>query len=494
MSVDIPSPSCSFQASASMDTLCPLRATMNINGSMESPVEQVQQRKGQLISRFLAGAEPHFLPRHAEILDDYFRESFARSCVGPRMRMDKNPYTFIALGGYGRREQCLHSDVDVLLLFKKKIPDEAKDLIQEIIYPLWDLGLEVSYATRTLKDCIELASEDFEVLTSIIDARFLCGISFLYLDLFEMIRTKVLRRRSSAFVQWLVARSQERHSRFGDSSYLLEPNLKEGLGGLRDFHAMLWIARVKYQLKEPRDFEYLGHLSQQEFESLSQALAFISTVRNWLHYTAQRKCDQLYFEYQVGLSRSMGFKAQDGQQAVERFLGALHGHMEFLKQQHLTFVNKVVPRKQRVPLALANRRLALSGIELTQEALSFESSETLLENPYLLLTIFDQSASLDLPLTVEARRLVQEFRHLISDEIRCSLTARQVLRRILVSPVKSFDVLEEMMNTGLLISLIPEMHGIINRIQYDEYHLYPVDKHSLRTVQVLKEFASSNVE
>ena len=461
---------------------------------MESPVEQLQRRKRHLVSQFLAGKEPQFLLRHAEILDDYFRESFARSSVGPRMRMDKNPYAFIALGGYGRREQSLHSDVDVLLLFRKKIPEEAKELIQEIIYPLWDLGLEVSYSTRSLKDCINLAAQEFEVLTSLMDARFLCGISFLYLDLIETMRLKILGRHSPAFVQWLAERSQERHTRFGDSSYLLEPNLKEGLGGLRDYHVMLWIARAKYQLKEPRDLEYLGHLSHEEFQSISLVLDFIWTVRNWLHHTAQRHCDQLYFEYQVAISRSMGFEAENGQQPVERFLGTLHGHMEFLKQQHLTLVSRALPRKQRLPSALASRRPALSGIEFLQDALTFESSEAILENPYLLLTIFDQSANLGVPLTVEARRLVKEFRHLIDDEIRSSHTVARVLKRILVAPVRSFDVLEEMLNTGVLISLIPEMQGLIHRIQYDEYHLYPVDKHSLRTIQVLKDFGSPGAD
>ena len=461
---------------------------------MESPLDQLQRRKRHLVSQFLAGKEPQFLTRHAEILDDYFRESFARSAVGPRMRMDKNPYAFIALGGYGRREQCLHSDVDVLLLFRKKIPEEAKELIQEIIYPLWDLGLEVSYSTRALKDCINLAAQDFEVLTSLMDARFLCGISFLYLDLIETIRMKILGRHSTAFVQWLVERNQERHTRFGDSSYLLEPNLKEGLGGLRDYHVMLWIARAKYELKEPRDLEYLGHLSHQEFQSISLALDFIWTVRNWLHHTAQRHCDQLYFEYQVAISRSMGFEAENGQQPVERFLGTLHGHMEFLKEQHQTLVGRALPRKQRLPPALASRRLALSGIELLQDALSFESSEAILENSYLLLTIFDQSASLGLPLSIEARRLVKEFRYLIDDEIRASHTAAHLLKRILVAPVRSFDVLEEMLNTGLLLSLIPEMHGLVHRIQYDQYHLYPVDKHSLRTVQLLKDLGSPSAD
>jgi [protein-PII] uridylyltransferase len=480
---------------ASMDRVMHEKQCRNkADCSMESPVEQLQRRKRHLLSQFLAGKEPQFLIRHAEILDDYFRESFARSAVGPRMRMDRNPYTFIALGGYGRREQCLHSDVDVLLLFRKKIPEEAKELIQEIIYPLWDLGLEVSSSTRTLKDCIKLAAQDFEVLTSLLDARFLCGISFLYLDLVDSIRPKILSRRSTAFVQWLVEKSYARHARFGDSSYLLEPNLKEGLGGLRDYHVMLWIARVNDQLKEPRDLEYLGHLSHQEFQAISQALDFIWTVRNWLHHTAQRHCDQLYFEYQVAISRSMGFDAGNGQRPVERFLGTLHGHMESLKQQHLTLVSKALPRKQRLATALANRRLALCGIELVQDALTFESSEAILKNPYLLLTIFDQSASLGAPLSIEARRLVKEFRHLIDDEIRSSHTAAHLLKRILVAPVRSFDVLEEMLNTGLLISLIPEMHGLINRIQYDEYHLYPVDKHSLRTVQLLKDLGHPSAD
>ena len=455
---------------------------------MESPVYQLQERKQELLTRFVDGDAPDFLATHADLLDDYFRESFARSSAGPRMGMEKNPYAILALGGYGRKEQCLHSDIDVLLLFNKKIPDEGAALVQEIFYPLWDAGLEVNYATRSLKECLSLASHDFEVLTSLVDARFLCGISTLYSELMEGMRRKILRKKVKEFINWLRERNEGRHSRFGDSTNLLEPNVKEGQGGLRDYHAMLWLGWAKYQIKEPRDLEYHGQLSHHEYLTLSAALSFIWTVRNWLHHLSGRKCDQLYFEYQLKVAEALRFKDQNGQQGVELFLGQLHGHMEFLKQQHLMLLNKVVPRKYRYPLARVRGRLRASGITASEDSLNFESSEAILENPYLLLKIFEESASLGLPLSIEARRLVQEFLHLVDEEFRRSPRVIQSLQRIMLSPSQPLNVLGELLNTGVLGALIPEMQGVVNLIQYDEYHVYPVDKHLLQAVQILKDF------
>ena len=460
---------------------------------MESPVHQLQERKQELLTRFVDGDAPDFLATHADLLDDYFRESFARSSAGPRMGMEKNPYAILALGGYGRKEQCLHSDIDVLLLFNKKIPDEGAALVQEIFYPLWDAGLEVNYATRSLKECLSLASHDFEVLTSLVDARFLCGISTLYSELMEGMRRKILRKKVKEFINWLGERNEGRHSRFGDSTNLLEPNVKEGQGGLRDYHAMLWLGWAKYQIKEPRDLEYHGQLSHHEYLTLSEALSFIWTVRNWLHHLSGRKCDQLYFEYQLQVAEALRFKDQNGQQGVELFLGQLHGHMEFLKQQHLMLLNKVVPRKYRYPLARVKGRLRASGITASDDSLNFESSEAILENPYLLLKIFEESASLGLPLSIEARRLVQEFLHLVDEEFRRSPRVIQSLQRIMLSPSQPLNVLGELLNTGVLGALIPEMQGVVNLIQYDEYHVYPVDKHLLQAVQILKDFGKAEL-
>ena len=450
------------------------------------PTSLLQKKRQRLLARFLKGDEPHFLERHAEVLDDYFRESFAGSSVGPRMQVEKNPYAIIALGGYGRKEQCLHSDVDVLLLFKKKVPNEAKALVQEMFYPLWDIGLEVAHATRSLKECATLASQDFEVLTSLLDARFLCGISALYSDLMERLRGKVLRRHGRAYVAWLAERNRERHTRYGDSTYLLEPNLKEGLGGLRDYHAMLWMGRAAYRIAEPRDLEFFGHLSHDEFESLCGALSFIKTVRNWLHHLSGRKCDQLYFEYQVRLAKDLGYRQENGRQAVEGFLGVLHGQMKFLKRQHLMFLRRVVNAKKS-GRKKAPRRSVAAGIETVHHALNFESPEAIVQDPHLLIKIFEKSAVLGQPVAAGASRLVQEFLYLVDEKFQKAPKVIRSLKRILSASPHTFNVLNEMLTTGLMIALIPEMKRIVNRIQYDEYHLYPVDKHSLATVQTLKE-------
>ncbi len=461
---------------------------------MNSPVQELQKKREALVSRFMKGRAPDFVDQHAEILDDYFQESFARSSVGPRMHMEKNPCVLIALGGYGRKEQCLHSDVDVLLLFKKRVPEEAKELVQEIFYPLWDIGLEVGYGTRSLRECTRLAFEDFEVLTSMIDARFLCGISSLYSDLMEGIQDKVLRRRGRALLKWLVETSQKRHAQFGDSAYLLEPNVKEGLGGLRDYHAIRWIAWCKYRVKQVSELVDNGHLARDELQDLSEAVSFIWRVRNRLHKIMGRKCDQLYFEHQVKLAGELGFEAANGQQAVERFLGVMHGHMEFVKHLHRSFLNKVMPRGEKPYRRKIISRLRIQGLRIFNDALHFESPEAVRGNPFLLIKIFEQSALLGMPLSIDAVRLVRKCLPMIDEGFRSSDTVVQSLRRILVSPPQTFNALNEMLNTGILVALVPEMKAIVNRIQYDEYHVHPVDKHSLLAVRILKDLADPKSE
>jgi [protein-PII] uridylyltransferase len=447
----------------------------------------------QLIKRFLEGKERDFFTHNAEIIDDYFREVFAASDVGPRIRVDKNPYAIVALGGYGRKEQCICSDVDVMLLFRKRIPEEGRDLVQEIFYPLWDTGLEVGHATRSSKECASLAAQDFEVLTSLLDGRFVCGISSVYSELMDKLRRKVLRKNGRAYIRWLAERNEIRHDRFGDSTYLLEPNLKEGQGGLRDFHTILWTGRTTYALTEPRDLEFMGHLSHDEFHTLEKALHFIRTVRNWLHHLTGRKCDQLYFEHQIGLAKSLGFVDKNGQQAVENFLSLLHKQMEFVKRQHLIFLDKVLKAKKRTWMK-GTRRSVSPGLVLANGSLHFESPEAILKNPRLLIKIFEKSAVLKKPLCDQAGRLVQEFLFLIDEPFRKSRPVITSLKKILAAPPRSFNVLYEMLNTGILVALIPEMRDIVNLIQYDEYHLYPVDKHSLRTVQALKELRDAGPE
>jgi len=464
---------------------------MKSNDSQTS-LELLDDRK-QLTARFLRNDESDYLVENARLLDNYFRERFAASVIGPRIGILKNPYTIIALGGYGRQEQCIHSDVDLLFLFEKRVPPEAEELIREVVYPLWDIGLDVGHATRSLKECLKLASQDYEVLTSLLDARFICGISPLYTKLLEKLRNTVLKQHSRRIVDWLIETNEARHARFGDSAGLLQPNLKEGLGGLRDYHTMLWIAKIKSGIQQVRDLEYYGYLSHTEFGEFHDSLTFIWNIRNRLHLLTGRKCDQLYFSHQEKLAAELAYQPDQGQQPVELFLGELHGHMERVKQQHQMFLHELGGssgrRKRRRPV----KSTAVNGLAVAKNnTLAFTSPETILRNPELIIEIFAESARLKIPLGIEARRLVKDFLHLVDDRFFESGQALKSFEKILTTAVPQFDVLNEMMTTGLLTALLPELQTIANRIQYDEYHTYPVDKHSLEAVQTLKAFGSNN--
>lgn len=456
----------------------------------EHPSKMLLQKRTSLISSLLKRKSSTFLKMHAGILDDYFHQSFQGSIVNSQISIDKNPYAIIALGGYGRKEQCVHSDIDLLFLFKKSISDKVEDLIQEIVYPLWDIGLEVGYATRSMEECVSFADKNFYVLTPLLDARFICGSPSIYSELMEQLREKIIYRQSKKIISWLIESNRERHSHFGDSTYLLQPNLKEGQGGLRDYHTMLWIGRIDFNLKQFRDLEYYGRLAHAEFQALIKALSFIWHVRNCLHQMAGRKCDQLHFEYQTELVKTLKFKRIKRQEPVETFLGELHARMEFIKQQHLMFLEQGYLKKPK----RKSKRLKYKkdeGLKVKKGMLRFHSLESVLDSPKLIIKIFEESARLNIPLSAEAKRIVNEFGNLVDDKFRTSTYVVKSFERILSAPVQTFNVLKEMLSTGFLERFIPEIKGIINRIQYDEYHLYPVDMHLLRTVQTIKNFAEA---
>lgn len=453
--------------------------------------KSLKQKRESLISSFLKGKEPAFLKQHAGILDEYFCEGYETSLICPEIGAIKNPYAIIAVGGYGRQEQCIHSDIDLLFLFNKEIPDRADNLIREILYPLWDIGLDIGYSARSLKECVSLAKKDIEVLTSLLDARFICGISSLYSELMELVRKKILLKQSQKITNALIKNNRNRHQRFGDSTYLLEPNLKEGQGGLRDYHTMLWIAKIKSNIKQPRDLEYYGYLSHEEYNTLTNALSFIWNVRNRLQHLAGRKCDHLYFEYQIKLAEDLHFKKRNGQEPVERFLGALHSRMELLKEQLLMFLYEQSHIKRPALKTKPAKQVKVDGLSIIRNRLNFRTPEDILNSPDLLIKIFEESARLNIPLGSEAKRLVKDFAYLIDDDFRSSVVAVKSFQKILTTYAQTLNVLNEMLSTGFLVRFLPEIKGIVNRFQYDEYHLYPVDKHMLRTVQTIKNFGTS---
>lgn len=450
--------------------------------------DRLQDRRRHLIENSLGDGTGSFNRGHSRIIDEYFREGFESSSTGPRLDIIRNPYAIIALGGYGRQEQSLHSDIDLLFLFEKKVPDIAEDLIREIVYPLWDLGFEVGYATRSLKESIAAGRQDFEVLTSYLDARFICGVSLLYTRLLEQLRNRIFKPQAGKIVDWLIQRNLIRHQRFGDSAYLLEPNLKEGQGGLRDYHTIFWAAKIKFGFQQLRDFEYEGYFSHSEFQEFHDALHFIWNVRNQLHRLTGRKCDQLYLNHQLKLAQALGYAADGQRKPVERFLGELHRHMETVKQQHLLFLHDLKINKAGKPGRKPTKKTSLTGLLIDGGTIDFASSEQIVRRPLLLLEIFAESGRLKVPLSADARRLVREFAHLVDSALWMVPDALKTFERILSRPDPEFNGLDIMLQTGLLSRIIPEFAGIVNRIQYNEYHIYPVGRHALKTLQEVKTF------
>lgn len=455
-----------------------------------TPIGILQNRRKKLIVSLDRIKGPDLLKHHASILDAYFTESFENSEVGPGIGINIHPYAIVALGGYGRQEQCVNSDVDLLFLFGNRVPDQAEKLIQEIVYPLWDIDLDVGYAVRALPECVTLAKENFDILTPVLDGRFICGASVLYSQMMQQVRESILEKQGAGVIDWLIKTNEKRHQMFGDSSYRLEPNLKEGQGGLRDYHTMLWIARIKFNLKQPVDLQYLGFLSQDEFETLRSSLSFIWDVRNRLHRVSGRKYDQLHFENQIPMAETMAYKKGEGQQPVELFLSDLHTRMGFIKQQHLMFLYTLGYEKGERSKKKIRKKTPVPELVVQNSMLQFVSPLEVIKNPEAMITIFEESARLKIPLSGEARRTVKEFGYLVDDAFSSKPSVVKAFERILALRTPTFNVLKEMLGTGFLVNFIPELKGVVNRVQYDAYHIFPVDLHLLRTVQAIKNMVS----
>ncbi len=447
---------------------------------------QLAEKREAMIQGFLEGKTADFQIRHTRIMDDYFRQCTRGSRAAREMAAKKLPFTVVALGGYGRMEQCIHSDVDLLFLFENEIPDPAEALIRETIYPLWDMGFQVSHTLRTLAEPIRIDADDVEVFTALLDARYVAGAGGLLRSLKKKFRKEIISPSSDDLVQWLIRENRKRHDRFGDATFLLEPNLKEGQGGLRDYHTILWVARVRSNVKTTRDLEYYGYLLHDEFDALSASLRFIWQIRNHLHHLAGRKYDQLLFEHQERAAERMGYTGKrEGQQPVERFLGDLHEQMELIKLYHRTFVHEVENLQRRHH---PRPGTAVWGLTVRRGMYGFASPEAILTQPMLLIKIFEASARQGLPLSSEAKRLLRHFLYLVDEDFRNSPLAIRFFERILLLPATEFNILNEMLITGFLERFIPEFGNIINRIQFDRYHLHPVDKHLIRTVHTIKRF------
>ncbi|MCK5695578.1 MAG: [protein-PII] uridylyltransferase [Desulfobacula sp.] len=446
------------------------------------------KKRDTLIKQFLCGNEPEFLEKHTSVINEYFFSMFEKSNTARKMTIAGTPFAVIALGGYGRKEQCIHSDIDLLILFEKNVPPEVETFIQELLYPLWDARFEVGYAVRDTSECLEMAFERFDIFTTMLDARFICGASLIYTSFMEKFRSELSVKHLKDTLNYWFEHGEKRHFDFGDSTYLITPNLKSGFGGLRDYHTLLWYAKIKSNIKTRRDLEYYGFLSHFEYLTLEESLNDIWKIRNFLHSITKRKCDTLHFEYQTELAGLLGYQSNNGPPDVEHFLGNLYTRMDFLKQiNQITFEDIIAGCRAKKGIA-QTRPTKTDGLVIRKGRLNFTNTVAVMQKPDLLLKIFLESGHRKISLSIESRRIVSEFLHLVDDEIKKNDACIKIFKKILSLSYWEFNVLNVMLATGILEKFIPEFSALVNKIQYNHYHLFPVDKHSIRCVQIINSF------
>ncbi|HVN40532.1 MAG TPA: [protein-PII] uridylyltransferase [Myxococcota bacterium] len=392
-----------------------------------------------------------------------------------------------AVGGYARREMSIHSDVDLLFLYRDHITPHVAAVAERLQLWLWDAQVTVGGATRTIHETIDLAANDQSVATSVLAPRHLAGSGVLYHQFVELARRKLLDR-PERFVAEIARGLAERHTRYGDTLYLLQPNLKEGAGGLRDYHAACWAMQASGAFaRERSELLHQGLLTEEELADLSAALDFLWRVRNELHLRAGRKNDQLSFELQEAISQTLGFAGGDDEHdlPVERFMGEYYRHArtvrtcsDLVMEQCLARVRRAPSRRKRVQIE--------RGLRIADGQLEIPHARQLREDPVLLLDVFAIAQKHDVPLTRKALRLVRENLRLIDADFRSKPEAVEAFLRVLRAEHHVTRSLIAMNEVGLLGRFLPEWEHIVNRWQQVVYHTYTVDVHSIFLVEELR--------
>ncbi|MBW2576464.1 MAG: [protein-PII] uridylyltransferase [Deltaproteobacteria bacterium] len=398
--------------------------------------------------------------------------------------------TVIAVGGYGRRELNIHSDVDLLFLYQSPLSGHVKVVAERVQYWLWDASLSVGSATRTIEETIELAEEDQTVRTSILTSRCLAGSGVLFHQFVERLRSGFIAD-SGTFVSSQLTALRERHRQQGDSLYLLQPNIKEGAGGLRDYHAAYWAL----QATQPGggridDFLHVGLLTEEESREYLAALDFLWRVRNEAHLITDQKRDQLSFELQEKIADSLGYANKDVSEGdvqlpVECFMGDYYRHARAVRSYSLLAIEQCQARV-RGTFGGRNVQELEDGYRIADGHLEIPHTSLLSDKPIRVLEAFAVAQEHEIPLTRKALRLIRENLHCVDDDYRADPECIAVFLQILNSERRVMRSLMAMNEVGLLARFLPEWEHIVYRWQHVMYHTYTVDVHSIFLVEELR--------
>ena len=399
----------------------------------------------------------------------------------------------VAVGGYGRRELHLHSDVDILILVapdaEEADPEVYRTALSAFFSFLWDIGLKPGQSTRTVEETVELARRDQTVMTNLLEARLLHGPQALFEALLKRLGPDRIWT-SRAFFAAKMAEQSARHAKYHDTAYTLEPNVKEGPGGLRDIQIIGWIIKRHYGSPDLRDLIIYGWLTEAEFAELTETRSFLWRVRFALHALTGRGEDRLLFDYQQELAHQFGYRGDDPNQAVEQFMQryfrAVMG-LERLNEMVLQLFNETVLRGEEDSVILP----ISDSFQAVNNYLEAIHPKVLQRNPRALLEVFllmQQNPGLQ-GIRASTIRLIRQHLYLIDDHFRNDPKAARLFMEILRHPTGITHQLRRMNRYGVLAAYLPAFGKVVGRMQYDLFHVYTVDEHTLFVVRNLRRFA-----
>jgi [protein-PII] uridylyltransferase len=407
----------------------------------------------------------------------------------------------IATGGYGRGLQAPGSDIDLLFLLPYKQTAWGESVAEAILYCLWDLGLKVGHATRSVDECIRQSKADMTIRTAILEARFLLGDRALFDELQARFDKDVVRTTAADFVAAKLAEREDRVRRSGQSRYLVEPNVKDGKGGLRDLHTLFWIAKYVYRVREPAELIARGVFDRQEYQLFRRCESFLWSVRCHLHFVTGRAEERLSFDVQREIALRLGYTARAGQKDVERFMkhyflvakdvgdltAILCADLEDSHAKSVPVLSRVMARLRPVK----RRRLAESDdFIVDKNRIRLAEPDGFERDPVNLIRIFHLAQKHNLAFHPDVMRLATRSLGLIDASLRENEEANALFLAILTSRNDPETVLRRMNEAGVLGKFVPAFGKIVSMMQFNMYHHYTVDEHLLRCIGILEEIES----
>jgi len=407
----------------------------------------------------------------------------------PGNRSMAEQMALLAVGGYGRGEMAPYSDVDIAFVTAYKPTGWTEQVIESMLYSLWDLGLRVGHSSRSIDEMVRMAKSDLTIRTAMLEARYVWGDRAVYEEAMARFDTEVVKDGARAYVAEKLVERDERHKRMGDSRYVVEPNVKEGKGGLRDLQTLFWIGKYVNRVRSVSELVDVGLLTRKELKQFQKAENFLWAVRCHLHSLARREEDRLTFDMQIEVARRMKFMDRNGASGVERFMryyflmAKLVGDLTAVFLAHLD--DQWAPRGHRFVPALFRRAKRLDGFVLERGRIALPRDDYFQQDPVRLLQLFALADHNELEIHPSAMLAASRDAHLITQAVRRNAQANAWFLDVLTSPRDPERVLRMMNESGVFGRFVPDFGRVVAQMQFDMYHHYTVDEHTIRAIGLL---------